>query len=80
MCCVRGVCECNANAHLNLAHSSVPFYRELILPSRGAVSLLGCSDSGHRIDSDSDSASGFDAKYKINNAVKVERVSAAQAK
>ena len=54
--------------------------------SRGAESWWGCSDSGSDSDSgllvgsDSDSDSGPDAKYKINNTLIVERISAVQAK
>ena len=51
---------------------------------RGAESWWGCSDSGSDSDSglliDSDSDSGSDTKYKINNTLIVEQVSAAQAK
>ena len=56
--------------------------------ARGAESWWGCSDSdsdsGFLIDSDigsdSNSDSGPDTKYKINNTLIVERVFAVQAK
>ena len=52
--------------------------------TRGAESWWGCSDSetGLLIDSDSgsDSDLGSDAKYKINNTLIVERVSAVEAR
>ena len=51
---------------------------------RGAGLWWGCSDSdsdsGLLIDPDLDSDSGPDKKYKINNTLIVERVSAVQAK
>ena len=58
----------------------------LIKVTRGAESWWGCSDSetGLLIDSDSgsdsDSDLGSDAKYKINNTLIVERVSAVEAR
>ena len=50
--------------------------------TRGAESSWGCSDSGLLIHSDygSDSDSGFDGKYEINNTLTVQQVSAVRAK
>ena len=55
-----------------------------ILFTRGAESWWGCSNSDSGSDSglliESDSGSGSDTKYKINNTFIVERVSAVQGK
>ena len=53
-----------------------------LLCTKGAGSWWGCSDSGSdsRLLIDSDSDSGSDTKYRINNTLIVERVSAAQAR
>ena len=47
---------------------------------RGAESCWGCSDSDSGLLIDSDSDSGSDTKYRINNTLIVERVSAVQAR
>ena len=53
---------------------------QINISTRGAESWWGCSDSGSDSGLLIDSDSGSHTKYKINNTLIVERVSAVQAK